>query len=394
MANQQKQITILGATGTIGQNTLAVIDQHGDKFALHGLTAHRDAAGLARLAEKYKPQILALGDDGAETRQAWQAELARNKNLSTIPMGWGAGALDKVAASKVDMVVVGIVGMAALAPIWHGLRAGNSIALANKEAIVAAGHLLLPLYKKNIIPIDSEHNAIFQCLLGQDMAAVAKVILTASGGPFLQRDKKTFASITPAEAIAHPRWQMGKKISVDSATMFNKALEMIEAAYLFDLPPEKIDVVMHPESLVHSFVLFNDGGHLAQMALPDMKIPISFALGYPERLSLTGLQPAKNYWQATNSWHFLPPDEEKFYALALARRALQTAGTAPLILNSSNETLVEKFLAGMIPFTAIEKGVEAMLQTITLPLATSMEEVIDQDIMVKKQTMAWIKNLG
>ena len=355
----KKQLTILGATGTIGQNSLAVVAQHPDKFSIVGLTANHDAAGLAALARVHAPTMLALADDSPDTIQAWREVVAmdqsKDKHLARIPIGFGPDAVAAVAAAATDTLVVGIVGVAALVPIWRALNNNHCmVALANKEAMVAAGHLLLtPHHRGRILPIDSEHNAIFQCLLGQDKKAIAKIILTASGGPFLRRDKKTFDTITVAEATHHPRWRMGKKISVDSATLFNKGLEMIEAAYLFSIPEDKIEVVIHPQSFVHSFVVFSDGSHLAHMGAPNMQIPISFVLHYPERLALSGVD---SDLATIANLQFEKPDEEKFPALRLARDALVAGATAPLVLNSSNELLVTEFLAGNAPFTAIEKG--------------------------------------
>lgn len=387
----KKQITILGATGTIGQNTLELIDQHQEKFSLVGLTAHCDTKNLAKLAMKYQPACLALSDDSVAVKTSWQEWQNIMPDLKNIPIGFGEKALVDVAAQSVDLSVVGIVGIAALKPIWHALLAGHHIALANKEAIVAAGHLILPSYKNKILPIDSEHNAIFQCLLGQDKEALKKIILTASGGPFLRRDKNTFSTITPDEAVMHPRWQMGKKISVDSATLFNKGLEMIEAAHLFALTPSQIDIVIHPESFVHSFVMFGDGSYLAQMGRADMKIPISFALAYPKRLAeknsqKNGVAELIKY----KAMHFETPDETKFLSLRLAREALVASGSAPLVLNSSNEWLVEKFLAGAIDFTAIEKGVAYMLENMVLPVAKDIHQAIEQDKEIKIKTNEWL----
>ena len=389
------RLTILGATGTIGRNSLAVVAQHPEKFSIIGLTAHQDVTGLANLATIYKPTMLALGDERAEVKRAWQTITADNKILARIPIGFGAAAVAEVAGAAVDRLVVGIVGVAALKPLWCALHAVANqqnkmfkIALANKEAVVAAGHLLLtPRHRDKLIPIDSEHNAIFQCLLGQDRGAVEAVILTASGGPFLRRDKKTFHAITPAEAIAHPRWRMGKKISVDSATLFNKGLEVIEAAYLFSLPPEQIKVVIHPQSFVHSVVVFCDGSHLAQMGAADMKIPISFVLHYPARLRVSNVA---SDLATIGLLQFEKPDEEKFAALGLARRALRMGGAAPLVLNSSNEALVAGFLAGVAPFTAIEKGVAFMLDNCKFNLAKTIDEVITQDEETKIKTNEWL----
>lgn len=389
----------MGATGTIGRNSLAVVAEHPDKFSIVGLTAQKDVKGLAELAAIYQPAILALSDDSEATKKAWQAITASDKKLARLPIGFGAAAVAAVADEAVDRLVVGIVGVAALRPMWQALQAPanqqNShfkIALANKEAVVAAGHLLLtPQHRAKIIPIDSEHNAIFQCLLGQDRSAVAKVILTASGGPFLRRDKKTFASITPAEAVAHPRWRMGQKISVDSATLFNKGLEVIEAAYLFSLPADNIEVVIHPQSFVHSFVVFHDGSHLAQMGAADMKIPISFVLRYPERLAISGVA---SDLASVAKLEFEKPDEEKFAALKLARLALKMGGAAPLVLNSSNEALVAGFLAGRASFPAIEKGVESMLELCRFDLATTIDDVIAQDKETKIKTDEWLAQAG
>lgn len=397
-----RRVTLLGATGTIGRATLSVVDTAPDQFHMVGLTAHSAAAELAELARQYRPQLVALADDSAMTRAAWHTAVAGDDFLQTLPIDFGDAAVARVAMQPTDRLVVGIVGIDALPAVWQGLTSqlatGNAIfkmALANKESVVAAGHLLLAdgRHRAAIIPLDSEHNAIFQCLLGQDKAAVRHITLTASGGPFWQRDAASFATISVAEALNHPRWKMGKKISIDSATLFNKALEIIEASYLFGMGEEHIRVFIHPQSVIHSLVGFADGSQLAQLGPADMRVPIAFALGFPQRLVIDSA--ARDFAAldllAMGRFDFFAPDDGKFKSLNLARAALRHGGAAPLVLNSSNEVLVESFLQGIIPFTAIEKGVATMLDQPIPRAGSDVASVMALDKEIKIKTRAMVQ---
>ena len=340
-----RRLALLGATGSIGRQVCDLVERHPDRFSLHALVAGRDAAALEALARRH-PEAHAL------LAQAAGADPVR-----------AARAIDEaVSDPEVDLVVVAAAGSAALAPTLAALDAGKDIALATKEVLVMAGELVRERMRRHgsqIFPIDSEHSAIWQCLWGEHRGAVSRLILTGSGGPFLRRPLETFQAVTIAEALAHPRWKMGPKITIDSATMMNKGLEIIEAHFLFDVPYRAIDVVIHPQSVVHSMVEFVDGSIKAQLGVPDMHLPIAVALSYPERLE--GVTPAPDL-AGLGQLSFEALDEVRYPAVALAREAGERGGTAPAVLNAANEEAVALFLQGQRRFIDIIPSVRAALE--------------------------------
>jgi 1-deoxy-D-xylulose-5-phosphate reductoisomerase len=361
----RQRITVLGATGSIGSSTLDVIAQHGERFELVALSAQDNAEKLGALAKQFRPQLVAIGNEA-------HASALKNMLAGTgiIVVAGEAGVL-QAASMAVDLSVCGIVGAAGLAPTLTAIKHASRVAIANKESLVCAGPLVMQAcaaHGTTLLPVDSEHNAIFQVLATEHRTQVEKVTLTASGGPFLTRDLNTFASITATEAVAHPRWNMGAKISVDSATMMNKGLELIEAHYLFGLDAAQLDVLIHPESIVHSLVHYTDGSVLAQLGMPDMRIPIGYALSWPERLPLT--TPRLDL-AAIGTLHFSVVDEVRFPCLGLARAALSQGPAAMVALNAANEVAVAKFLASEISYPDIARIVAATLaKADTAPIAS------------------------
>ena len=375
------RITILGATGSIGQSTLDVIARHKDRFEVVALTAHRDVDRLFEQCLRFRPRCAVMADESA-ARQLRTKIQSTALNCSVLS---GVEGLCEVASLiEVDTVVSAIVGAAGLLPTLAAVDAGKKILLANKEALVMAGELMIRRVNDKggvLLPVDSEHNAIFQCLqtnyrFGVRPDGVSKVILTASGGPFHADASRSLETITPAQAVAHPNWQMGRKISVDSATFMNKGLEVIEARWLFGVPVEDIDVVVHPQSIVHSMVAYRDGSLLAQMGTPDMRIPIVNALAWPVRIE-SGV-PALNLFEVGHL-DFLRPQVERFPCLNLARRALTMGGTAPVVLNAANEVAVSAFLSGQCRFTEIPLIIEAALDACTVQPADRLETILAVD---------------
>lgn len=363
-----QRVAVLGSTGSIGISTLNVIRRHPEHYAVFALTANTSTGLLLEQCREFAPRYAVLADDRA-------AELfsvaARNAGLAVEVLAGPAG-LDTVAAhAEVDTVMAAIVGFAGLGPTMAAVQAGKKVLLANKEALVCAGHLFMTAVRDSgaqLLPIDSEHNAIFQCLpYGKNLsqAGVKRLLLTASGGPFREWSPEAMQSVTPAQACAHPNWNMGRKISVDSATMMNKGLELIEACWLFDAQPGQIDIVVHPQSIIHSLVEYVDGSTLAQLGNPDMRTPIAYGLAWPERINagVPGLDLV-----AAGRLDFQAPDEVRFPALRLAREAYIAAGSAPVVLNAANEVSVAAFLDGQLPFTAIATVVErVMVELAALP---------------------------
>ena len=356
-------LTILGATGSVGRSTLDVVRRHPHRVAVHALTARRDVAGLAAQCREFKPAFAVVGEEAAAQRLA--GELAAAGIATKVRAG--DEALAQVAGDPAaDTVMSAIVGAAGLTPTLAAVRAGRRVLIANKEPLVMAGALLLAESQKSgatLIPIDSEHNAIFQCLplgyrCGAAPAAVRALVLTASGGPFRDLPLAELADVTPEQAVRHPNWVMGPKISVDSATMMNKGLELIEAHYLFGMPAERIEVVLHPESVVHSLVEYLDGSSLAQLGNPDMRVPIAHALAYPDRWEsgVPGLSLAQ-----VARLNFRAVEAKRYPALGLARDALRAGGIFPNVLNAANEVAVEAFLGGRAGFTRIAEVIEATL---------------------------------
>jgi 1-deoxy-D-xylulose-5-phosphate reductoisomerase len=393
-----QQITILGATGSIGVSTLDVLARHPERYSVFALTAHSKVEQLAAQCEQFRPARAVVGTAAA----AGQLSLLLRARGVRTEVDYGPAALCAVAASaEVDGVMAAIVGAAGLAPTLAAARAGKKVLLANKEALVMAGQLLIDAVRANgavLLPIDSEHNAIFQCLphgygqrqgKGSDGAGVAKIVLTASGGPFLTRAVDTLDSVTPDQACKHPNWVMGRKISVDSATMMNKGLEVIEAHWLFGAPPERIEVVIHPQSVIHSMVSYRDGSVLAQLGNPDMRTPIAHALAYPERIS-SGV--AQLDLTQMGGLHFERPDLARFPCLALAFDALRAGGSAPALLNAANEVAVQAFLELRIGFRQIDRVIAQVMQQLAHGAVDSIDALMEQDALARAAAERFIES--
>ena len=367
-----KKIAILGSTGSIGTQALDLCRRHPDRYRVTALTARGSREKLFAQVREFRPEMAGLteGIDPAEIPE----------DLKFCRWMSGREALKAAAAEvEADQVLVSIVGIAGLQSVLDALQAGRQVLLANKEALVTGGHLVTDLARKAgkpLLPVDSEHSAIFQCLQGAGGNQPEKILLTASGGPFRNWDQERIRRATPAEALRHPNWNMGAKITVDSASMFNKGLEIMEARWLFDLPEDRIEVVVHPESIVHSAVVFRDGAVLAQLGLPDMRVPIGYAMAYPERLE-TGVEPPDLF--ALGSLTFEKPDERKFPALRLAREALRAGGAACTVFNGANEEAVAAFLREEIPFGEIARRVENAMDKLNGLPAYNLEEILDAD---------------
>jgi len=375
-----QQVTILGATGSIGSSTLDVIARHPDKYALYALTANTNVEEMVKICQRHRPRYAIMGD-------AQSAEHLGNilSNSNTTEVLNGNTALARVASdSEVDMVVAAIVGSVGLMPTLAAVRAGKRVLLANKESLVMAGSLFIEEVAKHgaeLIPVDSEHNAIFQCLpigvsAGLYEKGVTKILLTGSGGPFRELPLADFKHVTPQQAVAHPNWDMGPKISVDSATMMNKGLELIEACWLFGIDETDVEILLHKQSIVHSMVAYNDGSVLAQMGNPDMRTPIANALAWPQRIT-SGVEPLDLL--QVSRLDFQAADENRFPCLRLAREAFRQGGTSMAILNAANEVAVDNFLNHSIKFTDIAKLIELTLQNIESHSADSLDIVLDDD---------------
>ncbi|HEY8568254.1 1-deoxy-D-xylulose-5-phosphate reductoisomerase [Microbulbifer sp.] len=375
-------VCVLGSTGSIGVSTLDVLARHPQKYSVFALTARDRVEELAQQCRRFSPRYAVVLDEDKATqlRQALQAD-----NLTTEVL-WGIDALCRVAADdEVAVVMAAIVGAAGLKPTLAAVRAGKKVLLANKESLVMAGPLFMAALAESgaqLLPIDSEHNAIFQCLPypceNLDRAGVERILLTGSGGPFRTTDVAALDSVTPEQACKHPNWSMGRKISVDSATMMNKGLEFIEACYLFHATPVDIQVVVHPQSIVHSMVQYRDGSLLAQMGNPDMRTPIAHALAFPERID-SGV--AALDLIAQGRLDFEAPDESRFPCLRLAREAMEAGGSAPTTLNAANEVAVDAFLSGTLPFTGIARLIEKVMKTTEVVELTGLDvvELADQN---------------
>jgi 1-deoxy-D-xylulose-5-phosphate reductoisomerase len=400
--SNRRALTILGSTGSIGVNTLDVIERHSDKFRVAALTAHTRVELLLQQCLRFAPDYAVVADD-AQAR-ALTGQLRRQGSATQVLAG--APALETVAALPgVDSVMAAIVGGAGLRPALAAANAGKRVLLANKEALVMAGALFMDAVRASgalLLPIDSEHNAVFQCLprdfaRGLDAVGVRRIVLTASGGPFRTLPLDALASVTPEQACRHPNWVMGRKISVDSATMMNKGLEVIEACWLFGARADQVQVVVHPQSVIHSLVTYLDGSTLAQMSFPDMRTPIAYALGYPERLD-AGVRELDLV--EVGALHFEPVDAERFPCVQLALTAFSAGGTAPAILNAANEVAVEAFLAGRIRFTQIAALIRhalvhpsaqpAALQHPAQP-AASLADVLQADEQARQRAHAWLR---
>ena len=370
-----KRLAILGSTGSVGVTTLSVVERFPQRFEVVALAAGKNLGRLREQVQKFAPKLVSVnGEDSARELRALLPGF-RGEVL------WGDEGVTAAAAhAQADMVVSALVGAAGLRPTLAAIRAGHDIALANKEALVISGELMTREAARvggRLLPVDSEHNAVFQALGGHDRRAVKRIILTASGGPFLGLASSELPHVTPQQALQHPTWKMGNKITVDSATLMNKGLEVIEARWLFDLPPEKIAVIIHPQSIVHSMVEYIDGSVLAQLGVPDMAIPISYALAFPDRLPMNHL-PALDL-AAVSSLTFCDPDVERFPCLRLAYEALRKGGTSPAVLNAANEVTVESFLGGWISFTDIASINERVLEAHDAHAVESLEDLLEAD---------------
>ena len=375
----RRKLSIMGATGSVGSSTLDLIERAPERFEVVALTAGSNASALAKAALRTNARLAVIADESRlpELDQALAGSACRAAS--------GREAMMEAAAGEAEWVMAAVVGCAGLEPIMAAVGAGRTVALANKEALVTAGSLMIDAAAKTgatLLPVDSEHNAIFQCLAGSRREDVSRLVLTASGGPFRTSTLEAMARATPEQAVAHPNWSMGAKISVDSATMMNKGLELIEAHHLFGMPADRIDVLVHPQSVIHSLVEFRDGSVIAQLGSPDMRIPIAYALAWPERMET----PAQRLDLAElHRLEFESPDVERFPSLKLARQALEAGGSAPIVLNAANEVAVAAFLANHIAFAEIAGSVARALNAFSGKAPVSIEEVIDIDREVREK---------
>jgi 1-deoxy-D-xylulose-5-phosphate reductoisomerase len=378
----RRKLAILGATGSVGKSTLDLIERNPERFEVVAVTAATNAEALADIARRTGAKLAVVSDE------RHLRELQELLVGSSCRAAAGDEALTEAAAGEAELVIAAIVGCAGLKPVMAAVEAGRTVALANKEALVTAGALMTEAAVRSgatLLPIDSEHNAIFQCLACSRNDDVARIILTASGGPFRTASAEMMRNATPAQAVAHPNWSMGAKISVDSATMMNKGLELIEAHHLFGVPSKRIEIIIHSQSVVHSLVEFVDGSVLAQLGSPDMRIPIAYALAWPERIPT----PAQRLDLASIArLEFEQPDLARFPALRIAREALEAGGAAPVVLNAANEAAVGRFLAGSIGFTDIPRLVERALEESSLAAPRSIAEVLEIDRLTRQRVDA------
>ncbi len=384
----KKRIAILGSTGSIGKQALEVVEANPELFSVEVLTANNSAELLIRQARKFKPSTVVIANESKveEVRSALQE--------FNIDVWSGNKAIQEVVELEiVDMVVASMVGYSGFLPVIKAIKARKQIAFANKETLVVAGDIITKLCKENnvdLLPVDSEHSAIFQCLVGEDHKSIDKILLTCSGGPFRGYSLEQLKSVTPAQALAHPNWSMGDKITIDSATLMNKGFEVIEAKWLFDVEPENIEVVIHPQSIIHSMVQFVDGSIKAQMGLPDMRLPIQYAMYYPERL--TSNFPKfnfANYPELT----FSVPDIKNFRNLALAFEALGRGGNSPCVLNAANEIVIGAFLKGMISFLQMSEVIEQTMAKVPFIKAPSIEDYVSNDEESRRKALEIIREL-
>jgi 1-deoxy-D-xylulose-5-phosphate reductoisomerase len=384
--SQQQRVVILGATGSVGCNTLDVIARHSDRFEVFALSGHHNLKRLAEQIQRFQPKIVVVPDESSirELRLMLRADT----QLPEFYLG-EQGLCQVASCSEADIVMAAIVGAAGLAPTLAAAEAGKRILLANKESLVVGGALMMDAVARSgavLLPIDSEHNAIFQCLpSGADRGGVQSVVLTASGGPFLNESLATMANVTPEQACAHPNWVMGPKISVDSATLMNKGLEFIEACWLFDLPPEHVEVVIHPQSVIHSMVRYLDGSVLAQLGAPDMRTPIAYGLAWPERIRSGA---ADLDFAQLGALTFSAPDHQRFPCLALAAGAFRAGPTVPVILNAANEVAVTAFLAERIRLTDIADVVAQTLDEVQATPASDLSALFELDRLARVAALA------
>jgi 1-deoxy-D-xylulose-5-phosphate reductoisomerase len=380
-----RSVSVLGATGSVGRSTLDLVGRTPERYRVEALTAHRNVEQLAAAAVRHRARFAAVADP------AGYRDLKAALAGSGVEVAAGEAGLAEAAARPADWVMAAIVGAAGLGPTLAAVRRSAMVALATKECLVCAGAMLMAEVASSgavLLPVDSEHNAIFQALRGEAAESIERLILTASGGPFRRRTRAEMAAVTPRQAVAHPNWSMGAKISVDSATMMNKGLELIEAHHLFGLAQDRIEILVHPESIVHSLVAFQDGSVIAQLGQPDMRIPIAYTLGWPERIAAP--TPRLDL-AAIGRLTFEAPDHERFPALRLAAAALGQGGSAPTVLNAANEVAVEAFLAGRIGFLDIAALVEAVLAALAAGgSVTSLDEIIEVDAEARRRAAALI----
>lgn len=380
-----RKLTLLGSTGSIGQQTLAIVDEFPNDFEVVAISCHRDLNCFEIQLEKYRPKVAIITDEAAYKAAA----VLRDTYPETRFLTGQEGLLEAVSLDEIDTVVVAIVGNDALLPTIKAIKSKKRICIANKEVLVTSGHLIMPLVKDHgveMIPVDSEHSALFQSLQGNKLESIEKVILTASGGPFRGKKAAALMNVKAADALKHPNWSMGRKISIDSATLMNKGLEVIEAKWLFGLTPEQIDVVVHPQSIIHSLIQYRDSSVIAQMGLPDMRLPILYALNFPERqtasferMDLTKLM----------TLTFEAPDKETFPCLELAYEVLRRGGVQPTVLNAANEILVERYLNNEIGFYDIPKGIEWALGRFERLANPDLDAILAHDSETRQLMRSW-----
>jgi len=378
----KRRVAILGSTGSIGTQAIEVCIRHSDKLQVELLTANTSSELLIEQAEKLRPNAVVIADDSKYNEV--------NEALAPLDIKVFSG-IDSicslVAGENIDMVLTAMVGFSGLKPTIAAIRAGKAIALANKETLVAAGSIVMSLAKENgapIIPVDSEHSAIFQCLQGE-RATVEKVILTASGGPFFRKSEEELKSVTIDQALDHPNWKMGSKVTVDSASMMNKGLEMIEAKWLFGIEPSRIDIVVHPQSIIHSMAQFSDGSVTAQLSTPDMRLPIQYALTYPYRVDL---DTKRLDFPLLGAFEFYKPDQQKFPCIRIAYEAIEKGGNIPCAMNAANEIAVEAFLSNEIPFTAIPEIIEEVINGTKFVVQPSLEDIYNTNDTAREMALS------
>ncbi|MBY0523490.1 MAG: 1-deoxy-D-xylulose-5-phosphate reductoisomerase [Gemmataceae bacterium] len=383
-AARPRRVVLLGSTGSIGTSCLDVVDHLGDRLQAVGLSAHGRWQSLMEQARRHRPRWVTLTDRNSEGA----AQLKQLGGKTEVLFG-EEGVVRMVSDPEVDVVVTAIVGAAGLTGTWAALEAGKTVAVANKETLVMAGPLVMDLARRRgvqVLPVDSEHSAIFQAMRAGKASEVERIVLTASGGPFRGKTRRDLANVTKEEALRHPTWQMGPKITIDSATLMNKALEVIEARWLFGIDPERIEVIIHPESMIHSFVEFKDGSVLAQLSPPDMRLPIQYALTYPERVA----GPAKRLnWRELGAWHFEQPDLETFPALQLGYEVARQGGTCGSVLNATNEAAVQRFLGGELRFLDITHACRDVLANHHYSARPTLAELTAVDRWARQEVARW-----